>query len=206
MTTASTRTGAPSIYWAQWPKHWKHSCCPKYRHIPFQMLNIAFGRNTRHMLHCRRSQTPMMKRKKAAHRTVLISLNLTAAFDKVDHQHPHDCVYITNIPGTIRHWFHNYMQNSRAKVHLRQQESNSRKVKIGMVQGGIISPVLFNYYLADFPTPPPIIMLIKYADDITIYTSGLVVSDLINGLNIYLLQVLDYINNKNKQCQRPNIQ
>ena len=62
--------------------------------------------------------------------------------------------------------------------------------------GGFLSPVLVNYYLADFPTPPPNIKLIKYADDITIYTSGPVVADLINGLNIYLPQVLNYINNE----------
>ena len=65
-----------------------------------------------------------------------------------------------------------------------------------MVQGGVLSSALFNYYLADFPTPPPNIKLIKYADDITIYTSGPVVADLINGLNIYLSQVLNYIKKK----------
>ena len=68
-------------------------------------------------------------------------------------------------------------------------------MKKGVVQGGVLPPALFNYYLADFPTPPPNIKLIKYADDITIYTSGPVVADLINGLNIYLSQVLNYINN-----------
>ena len=59
-----------------------------------------------------------------------------------------------------------------------------------------MSPVLFNYYLTDFQTPPPNIKLIKYADDITIYTSGPVLADQINGLNIYLSQVLNYVNNK----------
>ena len=132
--------------------------------------------------------------KKPAHRTVLVALDLTAAFDNVDHQQLLDCV---NIPSTIRRWLYNYMQNRRAKVHFRQKESKSRKVKTGVVQGGVLSPALFNYYLADFPTPPPNIKLIKYADDITIYTSGPVVADLINGLNIYLLQVLNYINKKN---------
>ena len=68
-------------------------------------------------------------------------------------------------------------------------------MKTGVVQGGVLSPALFNYYLADFPTLPPNIKLIKYADDITIYTSGPVVADLINGLNIYLSEVLNYINN-----------
>ena len=77
------------------------------------------------------------------------------------------------------------------------KESKSRKVKTGIVQAGVLSPALFNYYLADFSTLPPIIKLIKYAVEITIYTSGPVVADLINGLNIYLSQVLNYINNKN---------
>ena len=47
--------------------------------------------------------------------------------------------------------------------------------------------------------------MIKYADDISIYTSGPVVADLVNGLNIYLSQVLNYKAAKNRQCQRPNL-
>ena len=65
-------------------------------------------------------------RKTAAHLTVLVALYLTAAFDNVDHQLLLDCVFNTNIPSTIRCWLHNYMQNRRAKVHFRQQESKSR--------------------------------------------------------------------------------
>ena len=100
------------------------------------------------------------------------------------------------MPATIRRWLYNYMQNRRAKVHFRQKESKSRKVKTGVVQGGVLSPALFNYFLADFPTPPPNIKQIKYADDITIFTFEPVMTDLINGLNIYLSQVVNYINNK----------
>ena len=125
-------------------------------------------------------------RKNPAHRTVLVVLDLTAAFNNVDHQQLLDCVFNTSLPATIRRWLNNYMQNRKAKVHYRQKGSKSRKVKTGVVQGGVLSPALFNYYLADFPTPPPNIKPIKYADDITIYTSGPVVADLINGLNIYL--------------------
>ena len=65
-----------------------------------------------------------------------------------------------------------------------------------MEQDAVLSPALVNYYRADFSTPPPNIMLIKYADDNTIYTCKPVVADLINGLNIYLSKVLNYINNK----------
>ena len=134
--------------------------------------------------------------KKPANRTVLVALDLTAAFDNMDNQQLLDCVFNTIITSTIRRWLYNYMQNRRAKVLFRQKESKSRNVKTEVVQGGVLSPALFNYYQADFPTPPPNIKLIKYADDITIYTSGPVVADLINGLNIYLSQLLNYINNK----------
>ena len=134
-------------------------------------------------------------RKKPAHRIVLVAIDLTAAFDNVDHQQLLDCVFNINIPATIRRWFYNYMQNRPAKVHFRQKESKSRKVKKGVIQGGVLSPALFNYYLVDFTTPPPNIRLIKHVDDITIYTSVPVMTDLINGLNINLSQVLNYINN-----------
>ena len=134
-----------------------------------------------------------ISRKKPAHRTVLASLDLTAAFDNVDHQQLLDCVFNADLPATIRRWLYSYMQNRRAKVHLRQ--SKSRKMKTGVVQGGVLSPALFNYYLVDFSTPLPNIKMIKYADDIVIYTSGPVMADLFNVLNIYLSQVLNYINN-----------
>ena len=126
--------------------------------------------------------------KKPAHQTVLVALDQTSTFDNVDHQQLLDCVVNTNLPATIRCWLYSYVQNRRAKVHFRQRESKSRKVKAGVVQGGALSPALFNYYLADFLTPPPNIKLIKYADDITINTSGPVVADVMNGLNIYLSQ------------------
>ena len=102
-----------------------------------------------------------------------------------DHRKLLDCVINTKIPATFRRWRHNYMQNRRVKVHFRQKESKSRNGKTGVVHG-VMSPALFNYYLADIPTPPPNIKLIKYVDDITIYTSGPVVAGLFNGLGIYL--------------------
>ena len=123
-------------------------------------------------------------------------LDLTAAFDYVDHQQQLDCLFNISLPATIRRWLYNYVQKRRAKVHFRQKESKSRTVKTGVVQAGVLSPALFNYYVADIPTQPLNIKLIKYADDITIYTSGPVVADLINGLNIYLSQVLNYVKKK----------
>ena len=140
--------------------------------------------------------TASYSRKKPAQGIALVVLHLTAAFNNVDHQQLLNCIFNTNIPQQSVAGSTTICRIEQAKVHFLQQESKSRKVKTGVVQGGVLSPALFHYYLADFPTPPPKIKLIKYADDITIYTSGTVVADLINGLNIYLSQVLNYINNK----------
>ena len=71
------------------------------------------------------------------------------------------------------------------KVHFRQEKSKSGKVKTGVVQGGVLSSALIYYYQTDFSSPPPNIRLIKYADDITIFTSGPVVAEQLNSLNIY---------------------
>ena len=67
--------------------------------------------------------------KNPACRTVLGELDLTAAFDNVDHQQLLECVHNTNIPATIRRRPYNYVRNRRANVHFRQQESMSREVK-----------------------------------------------------------------------------
>ena len=70
--------------------------------------------------------TAGFSRKKPAHRTVLVALNLTAAFVNVYYQQLFDCVFNTNIPATIRRWHYNYMQSRRANVHFRQKEFKSR--------------------------------------------------------------------------------
>ena len=152
---------------------------------------MAFGRCTRHSLHCRRSPPTLLP----DHQTVLVALNLTAAFDNVDHQQLPDC---NSTPTYLQQPVASSTTMCRTDEprFILQKESRGRKMKTGVVQGGVQSPALFNYYLAVFPTPPPNIKLIKYADDITIYTSGSVVVELINGLNIYLSQVLNYINNE----------
>ena len=124
-------------------------------HIPFHPAQHGF--RPKHSLHEHALSmiTADFSRKKLAHRTVLVALDLTAAFNNVDHQQLLDCVHNNNLPATIRRWLYNYMQNRRDKVHFRQKESKSRKMKTGVVQEGVLSPALTNLYLADFPTLPP---------------------------------------------------
>ena len=110
-------------------KRWKNSCCKKIHIHPFPPCSTFLSAETLDM-HCsvvdHRRHCYRLFGKKPTHRTELVTLDLTAAFENVDHQQLLDCVYNTNIPATICRWLNNYMQNRRAKVHFRQQESKSR--------------------------------------------------------------------------------
>ena len=74
-------------------------------------------------IHCTVDIAADFSIKKPTHRTVFVVLDLTAAFDNEDHKKLLDYFYNANIPATIRRWINNHMQNRRAEVHFRQQES-----------------------------------------------------------------------------------
>ena len=91
----------------------------------------------------------------------------------------------------------NYLQGRQAKINFRGKCSKPRKILAGIVQGGVLSPTLFNLYMADFPVPPEGIKVIIYADDVTIYTSGPDPEDLVDRLNRYIEMVCNYFQTLN---------
>ena len=197
-TETSVWSGPQLVYSAQWPKRRKSSSSPKYWHTFLStMLNMAFGRNTRHSLLCRRSPPKLLPGSQSKSR-----LNEQCSSRSIRQKHStmwsiNYCSIVFSKPtATIRRWLYDNMQNRRTKDNCRQRESKGRKVKTGVIIGGDLSPAHFNYYVADFPTPRPYVNLIKYADGITISTSRPEVVDPINGLNMYLSQVVNYTNSK----------
>ena len=95
-------------------------------HIPFHPAQ--HGLRSKHSTCTALSTiTADFSRKKLAHRTELVALDLTAAFDNVDHQKLLECVFSTNIPSTIRRWLYNYMQNRRAKVRQKGEDRSGTR-------------------------------------------------------------------------------
>ena len=75
-------------------------------------------------------------------------LDLTAAFDTVDHQillsRLELCVGIT---GNVLKWFKSYQSKRTFSVHLGQYSSAAAPLVYGVPQGSILSPILFALYL-----------------------------------------------------------
>ena len=105
-------------------------------------------------------------------RTLVVALDLTKAFDSLDHSILIRKMAASSLPNTVVRWVANYLHGRVIKTCYKDSVSAGRLLKVGSPQGSIISPHLFNYYVADLPIPPAPLQLVSYADDITVFGTG----------------------------------
>jgi hypothetical protein len=113
-----------------------------------------------------------LNRGKPVHRTVSVAIDLSRAFDTVDHQILLDDIDQLNLNDYIKKFLCNYLRGRQTYVLFRNSKCSYRKVKQGVPQGGVLSPVLFNLYMSSMPSPPGKIELVSYADDSNILNTG----------------------------------
>jgi hypothetical protein len=127
-------------------------------------------------------------------RTVLVSLDMSKAFDTVDHHQLIRKLHTqTTIPGTFRKFLANYMQGRKGYTVYNGKTSRQRNFRSGVPQGGVLSPTLFNIYMADIPQPRHENMtLTTYADDINFTTTHVNVDMAARQSEAYLNIVNDW--------------
>jgi hypothetical protein len=98
----------------------------------------------------------------------VILLDLSAAFDTIDHNLLLNILYDRfKIRGTVLKWIESYLQDRYFKVSIRNTISNRFPLKVGVPQGSILGPILFNCVmtkLADMLTQADVTFHM-YADD-----------------------------------------
>ena len=127
-----------------------------------------------------------LNRKKPSHRTVSVAIDLSRAFDTVDHQILLDDIKQLDLNCYTKRFLCAYLRGRQTYVVFRNSVCKYRKVKQGVPQGGVLSPVLFNLYMSTMPAPPGNIVLVTYADDSNILNSGPKIKPIVSDINSYL--------------------
>ena len=119
-------------------------------------------------------------------RTVVAAIDLSKAFDSVNHDILLSKICDSPLNSNLVRWLSTYLRGREQAVIYNGRKSSFKKIHRGVPQGAVISPTLFNFYVSDFPA----ILSEKtsFADDFTIYASAVdieeVETQLTNDLNI----------------------
>ena len=102
--------------------------------------------------------------------TVGVFLDLSKAFDTIDHTIILNKLQCYGVRGSACNWFVSYIQNRKQNVIFNKTESEYKEMSCGVPQGSILGPLLFILYINDTEHVSDIIKPILFADDTIPFT------------------------------------
>ena len=115
--------------------------------------------------------------------SLLISLDISKAFDRVWHQGLLFKLKQCGITGNLLAWFQSYLTNRRQRVRVGGKLSNTLPITSGVPQGSILGPILFLVYVRDM-CEGLTSNAHQFADDITLiyhFTNPILASTVVNS-------------------------
>jgi exonuclease III len=79
---------------------------------------------------------------------LFVMLDLSAAFDTVDHHLLHHSLQDLGITGTAADWFKSYLMSRIQNVTVKNAVSEPQELDCGVPQGSVLGPILFTLYTA----------------------------------------------------------
>ena len=193
------QTVPPRVGWDRWnlPAQDQHGF--RHEHLTILALlqlttDIAVGFNQR----------------KPLDRTVCVAVDLSAVFAITT------CYQRSQLPPAIVRGLSCYLRGRQAKTCFRGVKSTSRKVntkgcfrgvkstsrKVN-TKGSKLSPSLFSFYIADMPRMTDPVKRVIYADDLTVWASGVNIPDLEVNINNYLEEITAYLKDNSLLISAP---
>ena len=103
--------------------------------------------------------------------TALVLLDLSKAFDSIDHMSLLKKLRAMGTSKEAIEWFRSYLTGRKQSVRIGCETSEPRLISYGVPQGSILGPALFNIYINDLPSVPKVGSLECYVDDSQLYLS-----------------------------------
>jgi hypothetical protein len=133
--------------------------------------------------------------KKPASRSVLVTIDVSKAFDSVDHTLLIEQISGSSLPSNYVRWLAAYLRGRVASCQYGGVVSKPRNIKSGTPQGSGLSPDLYNYFTSDCPVISDVHD--SFADDIDQMESGPDLDQICTKLNLDLSATVSWSKEKN---------
>ena len=126
--------------------------------------------------------------------TLGVFIDLSKAFDTVNHKILLRKLTYFGIKGVYLDWFKSYLRNRKQFISYNDKSSSILDITCGVPQGSILGPLLFLLYVNDLQKASSIVKPIMFADDTNIFFSDKHITSLFSTMNNELKNIQSWFN------------